>query len=632
MAETRKLAAILCSDVVGFSRLAGADEDRILARLRALRSDLIDPTIAVHNGRVVKRTGDGSIVEFRSAVDAIRCAIEVQNAMIERNAGVPEDRQIVFRIGIHVGDVVEESDGDLMGDGINIAARLEGIAKPGAICLSEDAYRQVSGRLDMEVTDLGATQLKNISRPIRAYSLQVGVPAQAKPAQPATPTAPAKGSALAPLVGAVVAALIVIAAGGWYVLVAKRSGPAATAGLSIVVLPFSNLSGDPTQDYFADVLTDQLTTYLSRIPGSFVIARNTAFTYKGKPTDVKQIGRDLGVRYALEGSVQPTGGRVRVNAQLIDAESDAHLWAETFDHDRADLLQMEDDIVTRLARTLQIQFADIEVAKVQHTSPTTNPDVRELTLRCQAVSLNFTYDNTAGAVFAPCEQALALDPSNVAALSALSLQASGRVSAANSSDRAADIARARELAARALAADSNSPDAHFAQGNALQVQKRFDEAKSEFERAIALNPSEMAAYGLLALAYFNTGEPEAAITLVEKALRLSPLDALRANWFGVAGLCSVTLHRDDQAVDWLRRSLAVSDKGPTVHIFLAGALGLIGNDAEARDELQRYLAMPEARVKTIAALKLQRNSNNPSYLATRERVYEGLRKAGMPEE
>jgi TolB-like protein/Tfp pilus assembly protein PilF len=430
----------------------------------------------------------------------------------------------------------------------------------------------------------------------------------------------------------VVAPLIVIAAGGWYVLVAKRSAPAARAGVSIVVLPFSNLSGDPAQDYLADVLTDQLTTYLSRIPGSFVIARNTAFTYKNKPTDVRQIGRDLGVRYALEGSVQPTGSRVRVNAQLIDAESDAHLWAETFDHDRADLLQMEDEIVTRLARTLQVQLVDIEAAKAQRLGLAANPDVRELTLRCQAVSLSFIEGNKADAVFAPCEQTLALDPSNVAALSALSFQASGRVSAANSSDRTADIARAGELAERALAADPNSPDAHFAQGNALQVQKRFDEAKSEFERAIALNPSQMAAYGLLALAYYNTGEAEAAITLLEKALRLSPLDALRASWFAVAGLCSVTLHRDDQAVNWLRRSLAVNDKSTSVHIFLAGALGLIGHDAEAREELQRYLAMPEARVKTIAALKLQRNSNNPSYLATRERFYEGLRKAGMPEE
>src|SRR5450432_4267637 len=226
MSDTRKLVAILAADVVGFSRLAGADEDRTLARLRALRSDLIDPTIAVHNGRVVKRTGDGSIVEFRSVVDAVRCAVEVQSAMIERNAGVPEDRRIVFRIGIHLGDVVEESDGDLMGDGVNIAARLEGVAKPGAICLSEDAYRQVSGRLDMQVTDLGPTQLKNIERSIRVYSLQVGVPAQAKPAMEAKP-APKKRSLLAPL-GAAIVALIVLGAGAWYLAAANKTAPIAS--------------------------------------------------------------------------------------------------------------------------------------------------------------------------------------------------------------------------------------------------------------------------------------------------------------------------------------------------------------------------------------------------------------------
>src|SRR5580692_9440352 len=232
MAEIRKLAAILCSDVVGYSRLASADEDRILARLRALRSDLIDPTIAEHHGRVVKRTGDGSIVEFRSAVDAVRCAIEVQNAMVERNAGVPEDRRIVFRIGIHLGDVVEESDGDLMGDGVNISARLEGIAKPGAIYLSEDAYRQVSGRLDMAVTDLGPTELKNIERSIRVYSLQVGVPVKAKPATEATPAEPKKRSSLLPLIAGIVALLVLIAGAAWWFL--DANGPAKAAHLSIV--------------------------------------------------------------------------------------------------------------------------------------------------------------------------------------------------------------------------------------------------------------------------------------------------------------------------------------------------------------------------------------------------------------
>src|SRR6516164_9692832 len=267
MVETRKLAAILAADVVGFSRLASADEERTLARLRALRSDLIDPTIAVHHGRVVKRTGDGILIEFRSVVDAVRCAIEVQNGMVERNAGLPPERRIEFRVGIHLGDVVEESDGDLMGDGVNIAARLEGIAKPGAIALSEDAYRQVKGRLDVTVSDLGAAELKNIAEPIQVYSLEVGPAAQASFA----PSAAAD----------------------------QRPAPPR---LSMVVLPFANLGGDTEQEYFVDGVTESLTTDLSRIANAYVVARNTAFTYKGKPVDVKQIGRDLNVRYILEGS------------------------------------------------------------------------------------------------------------------------------------------------------------------------------------------------------------------------------------------------------------------------------------------------------------------------------------------
>src|SRR5271167_3843943 len=245
MSETRKIAAILVSDVVGYSRLAAADEDRTLARLRALRSDLIDPTISVHHGRIVKRTGDGSVIEFRSVVDAVRCALEIQHAMVERNAGVPSDRRIDFRIGIHLGDVVEEADGDLMGDGVNIAARLEGIAKPGAICLSEQAYWQVKGRLDLAVTDLGPIQLKNIAEPIRVYSLAVGLPTQAKLAPAPAP---------------------------------EKSAPPR---LSMVVLPFANIGGDLEQEHFVDGVTESLTTDLSRIRHAVVIGRNTAFTYKG---------------------------------------------------------------------------------------------------------------------------------------------------------------------------------------------------------------------------------------------------------------------------------------------------------------------------------------------------------------
>ena len=354
MAETRKIAANLVADIVGYSRLAGVDEERTLSRLRGLRSDLIDPAITAHRGRIVKRTGDGSLIEFRSVVDAVRYAVEVQNAMVDRNAGVPPDKRIEFRIGIHLGDVVEESDGDLMGDGVNIAARLEGIAAPGAICLSEDAYRQVKGRLDLAVADLGLTQLKNITEPIRVYSLQVDIPAQAKRVTTAEPTTqvrppePKKHPALAPLAAAIAALVIVLAGTGyWFIanrpvaiatstpspILSNAAAPTEAKHLSIVVLPFTNLSGDSSQDYFADGVTENLTTELSRIRDSFVIARNTAFTYKGKNIDAREIGKELGVRYLLEGSVQRDQNRVRVNAQLVDAESGAHLWADRFEED-----------------------------------------------------------------------------------------------------------------------------------------------------------------------------------------------------------------------------------------------------------------------------------------------------------
>jgi adenylate cyclase len=295
MSETRKLAAILVADVVGYSRLTGADEECTLARLRGLRSDLIDPAIAAHHGRTVKRTGDGSIIEFRSMVDAVRCALEVQTGMIERNAGLPPERRIEFRVGIHLGDVVEEADGDLMGDGVNVAARLEAICEPGGICLSEDAYRQVKSRLELQVADLGPQSLKNIAEPVLAYLLRQGAPAMQKSPQAAMGTRdvlrrwPALAAALA---------LVLLAAGvfAWRAGYAPRFMAASVDDkrvnaprLSIVVLPFENLSDDKEQDYFADGITDDLTTDLSHLQGSFVISRGTAFTYKGKPVDAKQV-------------------------------------------------------------------------------------------------------------------------------------------------------------------------------------------------------------------------------------------------------------------------------------------------------------------------------------------------------
>ena len=448
MSETRKIAAILVADVVGYSRLAGADEDRTLSRLRGLRSDLIDPAIAAHRGRIVKRTGDGSLIEFRSVVDAVRCAIEVQNGLIERNAGLPPERRIEFRVGVHLGDVVEESDGDLMGDGVNIAARLEGICKPGAVCLSEDAYRQVSGRLDMEVTDLGPTKLKNIEKPIRAYSLEVGKPALAKPAKTGAPLR----RSIAALIVAGVAALVAIAAGAWHFWGVNPVQPEA-AQLSIVVLPFSNLSGDASQDYLGDVLTEELTTSLSRLPGSFVVSRTTAFSYRGKAMDVKQIGKELGVRYVLEGSAQKSGTRVRVDAQLIDAATGAHLWADQFDADKTDLLTLQDEIVTHLARAIQVELTTAEASRVARAHPE-NRDAEELALQCEAAYLHSgPISKEMAQASGLCEQALRIDKNNVRALVVLAIRRLALVYNWQSADPQADRLASDELISRALAVD-----------------------------------------------------------------------------------------------------------------------------------------------------------------------------------
>jgi adenylate cyclase len=636
MAETRKIAAILVADVVGYSRLAGADEDRTLARLRGLRSDLIDPAIAAHRGRVVKRTGDGSIVEFRSVVDAVRCAIEVQSGLIERNAGVPPERRIESRIGIHLGDVVEEADGDLMGDGVNIAARLEGVAKPGAICVSEDAYRQVRGRLDLAISDLGLIQLKNIADLIRVYSLEVGKPTQAK--LPEKPPEREKRPQL-PLVSAGIAALLILVAAAWYLLAANRSVPVASnappplaaARLSIVVLPFANLSGDPAQDYLADAVTDQLTTAITRLRGSFMIAQTTALAYKGKPVDAKAIGRELNVRYVLEGSVQPTGNQVRVNAQLIDAESGAHLWAEQFDTPRADLLQMQDDIVTRLARSIYLQLPKVEIARLKRT-PAANPDAEDLALQCQAVFLKS--EVTILRTDSPCELALAADPNNVRALTWSAMQylpSRGRGHAPND-----DLDRADGLVSRALSWDPNYAPAHLVKAFALQSQFRLDEAIAEDRRAFGLDPSLVEAYWHAGFVMRRLGEFQTSLEYIDKAIRLSPRDPFRASWYADKAGTHLALKQYDQAIEWARHAIEITPNEDVPYLYLIVALAMTGQESEAHEALQRYLSNPGAG-RTMATWNSRRaqyvdERTDPRYVDYWDRLMEGLRKAGLPEE
>jgi TolB-like protein/class 3 adenylate cyclase len=589
MGETRKIAAILVADVVGYSRLAGADEDRTLARLRALRSDLIDPTIAVHNGRVFKRTGDGSLIEFRSVVDAVRCAIEMQNGLVDRNAGLPAERRIEFRVGVHLGDVVEESDGDLMGDGVNIAARLVSIATPGAICLSEDAYRQVKGRLDLAVTDLGPTQLKNIAEPVRVYSLEVGQPAQAQPTPPV-----------------------------------REPGPLR---LSLVVLPFVNIGGDPEQEYFVDGVTESLTTDLSRISGAFVIARNTAFTYKGRAADVKRIGRELDVRYVLEGSVQRGGGRMRVNVQLIDTENGRHLWAERFDKRVADLFDMQDEIVARLANQLQAELLDAEARRAEKAP---NPDSMDLYFQGQAMFNRGLSPDILAKARGFFERALALDPGNLDATVGIALADAPAAFALMLDDPRSVLAQSEANLVKCLARAPNNARTHHAMGMVLCATNRASRAMEEWERALAIDPNLARARAFLGLAHVYAGRAEETEAHVLEALRLSPRDSMTHLWLMFAGYAKMLLGEWEDALLRLRKSIDANPNNPWASFYLAACLAHLGRLDEARPAATFGVAVNPRF--TIERLRAFDESDNRVFLAQRERVIEGMRKAGVPEQ
>jgi adenylate cyclase len=631
MSETRKIAAILVADVAGYSRLAGADEDRTLSRLRGLRSDLIDPAIAAHRGRVVKRTGDGILIEFRSVVDAVRCAIEVQNGLTERNAGVPPERRIEFRVGIHLGDVVEESDGDLMGDGVNIAARLEGICAPGAICLSEQAYWQVKQRLDFEVSDLGLIQLKNIAEPVRVYSLDVGAPGVAKLEEPKRRFSPV-------LLALGIAALAALAAGiGWYLLVPSRNppltvsapapvasnpaAPAEAAHLSIVVLPFTNLSGDPNQDYFADGITDNLTTDLSRIRNSFAIARNTAFTYKGKSVDAKQIGKELGVRYVLEGSVQRDGTRVRVNAQLIDAESGAHLWADRFEEDITDLFKLQDEVVARLGRSLDFALTKAEAEKGGRSK---NPDAADLTMRGDDLMWQRPKEfrdcvHEARALF---ERALKIDPNDVGALAG---SAQTYVFDWNRGwgDPGADYdAKILGPANQAIILAPDDPRSYFPKAQYLGLSRRPSEALDAANAGLAINPNDIGLLIARAIAENSLGQYEQAKADMERAIRLSPRDSQVGVFHIDLGEAEIGLGHFDAAIDELHKAIDLGSRPFFAYTNLAAAFAHAGKMDEAK------AALAEARRLNPAITIKWLKEHTPNLPAS----FDGLRKAGLPED
>jgi TolB-like protein/class 3 adenylate cyclase/Flp pilus assembly protein TadD len=584
----RKIVAILAADVAGYSRLAGTDEERTLARLRALRSDLVDPTIAVHKGRVVKRTGDGALVEFSSVVDAVRCAIEVQNGMVERNAGLPPERRIDFRIGIHLGDVVEESDGDLMGDSVNIAARLEGIAEPGGICVSSSAYDQVRGKVAVEFADLGEQSLKNIARPVRAYAVAGDGPRQAALPMPSVLRAPS---------------------------------------LSIVVLPFANIGGDSEQEYFVDGVTESLTTDLSRMIGSFVIGRNTAFTYKGKHVDLKRVGQELGVRYVLEGSVQRSGNRMRVNVQLIDSETGNHLWAERFDKPVADLFDMQDEIVARLANQLGTELITAEARRAERTP---HPNSMDLYFQGMAVANKGATPENLLQARSLFERALSLDHGNIEALVGTAFVDAMRSVGLMTDDRPMRLAAVEATLTRVLSMIPNHAMAHCLFGVVQIFTNRAIQGIAECEQALELDRNLAQAHGWIGLAKCFSGRAEETEAHVLKAFRLSPRDSRTYDWMAQIGIAKSYLGDDDAAVGSFRRSIETNrNVPPFVHFYLAAALAHLGRLDEARAAVHTGLALDPAFI--IARFRAGATSDNPTYLSQRERICEGMRMAEVPE-
>ena len=484
----RRLAAVLAADVAGYSRLMGADEEGTLARLKAVRKTLVDPTIAAHRGRIVKTTGDGMLVEFASAVDAARCAVEVQRGVATQNAEVPQDVRIEFRIGIHVGDIIID-DNDIFGDGVNIAARLEGIAEAGGIYLSDDAYRQIRGKVDIAFVDMGPQDLKNIAEPIRAWRIQFGGTSALK-----SPKDVSVGS-------------------GQVLLVPEKP--------SIAVLPFQNMSGDSDQEYFSDGLVDDILTSLSKLAGLRVIARNSSFVYKGKSVDVREAAKHLGVQYILEGSVRKSGDRIRITTQLIDARDGAHLWAERYDRVIDDIFAVQDEITLILATEMQVRLTEGEQARLRYT---TTKNVEAWTYWVQGLShyrQSISKEKIASAV-ACWEKALGLDPTSAALNAMLGFMHLLDARFSWWDDPQMAVGKARALIDKALELDPDNADAYLAAGGLFWFERHFDEAVAHARRAVQLAPGSADVANLASFYFTSAGFPEEAVVQSKKAIALNP--------------------------------------------------------------------------------------------------------------
>ena len=642
----RHLAAILAADVAGYSRLMSEDEEGTLAALRVWRNEIAEPRIRGYRGRIVKSTGDGFLVEFASIVDAVRCAVEMQRMMAARNAELPPERRVEFRIGINLGDIVAE-DHDIFGDGVNVAARLEALAEPAGICISQVVRDQIHDKLPYAFDDQGEHQVKNIARSVRVHAMSPAAIAAAEPSD--APAGVLAGTGARGWIAAVAAAVVLggIAAGWWLwpqqrsqpQTAAQQSGAVARLGpqtnvprLSIVVLPFENLSHDPEQEYFADAITEDLTTDLSRIAGSFVIARNTAFTYKGQSVNVRQIGKDLGVHYVLEGSVRRIGEQVQVNVQLIDTETGAHVWADRFETDIRNLADAQSQITGRLARTLNLELVQAEARRLEQER-STDPDARDLVMRGTAIFQRAPGVANRKEAQRAFEQALAIDPNQVDAQIGLATVLVVDIADGGSEQPQADEERAERLLNEAGQHDPKRPQLHGTIALLRRLQNRLPESRSEWERAIALDPNNAIAYGQLGVTLLYLGEPAATIPLEEKRIRLNPNDVNIAVAYWAMGLAYLLQGNAPQAIDWLTRARAANPRVYYYCLDLAAALALV-NDLDGA-----HAALAEAlRLKPdISSIKRQHArwayTNNPAYRALAEKTVDaGLRLAGMPEE
>jgi adenylate cyclase len=567
----RRLAAILAADVAGYSRLIGAAEEGTLARLRAIRRELADPKIAEHKGRIVKTTGDGLLVEFASVVDALRCAVEVQQAMAARNAGAEPANRIDFRIGIHQGDIVVE-DGDILGDGVNIAARLEALADPGGICVSARVQEDAAGRLDLAFEDLGEPELKNIARPVRVYRVTLTHPAADAPGSPLSRNA-GEGAERR----------------------RREAGEGLSAALalpdkpSIAVLPFANMSSDPEQEFFADGIAEDVITALSRYPSLFVIARNSCFTYKGRAVDVKQIGRELVVRYILEGSLRKSGNRIRVTAQLVEAETGNHLWAERYDRDLADIFAVQDEITEAVTIAIAPAVAQAEQQRAMRKPPGSLDAWAAYQRGRWHFSKMEPVDNALAEEF--FQRAIDLDPNFAGAYCGLAFaqHTGARLFQTRSLTEAQHSAEA--LARRAVTLDSGDAEARACLSQVLAVSGDSEGALAEAQRALEMSPNLAGAHVALGRVLIWGGRPKDGLAAIRTSIRLNPHDPGMAALLNLIGVGLYLCREYEAAVEAERRTIRSYPDFPIPFRWLAAALGQLGRTEEAKEALAKAIAI-----------------------------------------